>query len=249
MRKRSVRCQHCDKDYETGLAPGKMAKCKHCGEANQVAFQSEVGEVTVFPCPECKAEIQTKSPAGKKVKCKACEKKVRVPLKEQVLALRSLECAQCNEVFETSVKPGQDTDCPHCGQSQRVPLEVPLPTFQRVSKVSRRCPDCDAKVLGSIKLCPDCGIDIDRAIKEQRYGHSNAGIQAYDAHPSSTLNKIVEGRFGIVGSALVALIGLGVCAKSIGDGYVIPKFLISGVITFLIGFVGFCFSLQKRFQS
>ena len=37
--------------------------------------------------------------------------------------------------------------------------------------------------------------------------------------------------------------------QSIGDGYVIPKYLISGVITFLIGFVGFCFSLQKRFQS
>ncbi|MDF1663829.1 MAG: hypothetical protein P1V97_18810 [Planctomycetota bacterium] len=258
MRKNTIQCKHCHESFETGLAPGKMAKCKHCGEKCQVNFQSEVGEETVFNCKNCSAEIRTKTPAGKKVKCAGCEEKVRVPLKEAPVALRSLECAGCQEPYETTAKPGQEVRCPACSQPQRIPLEPQLTTFKRApeseeslaarSVVSRRCPDCDAKVPGLVTLCPDCGVDIDEAIKKERYGHTNPNLMAHDAGPVSYLDKIMEGRFGMIGSAAIAVLGLGVCAKSVGDGFIIPKFLIIGIIVFLGGFTGFCMSLQRRFR-
>lgn len=260
MRKTTIECKHCHKSFETGLAPGKMAKCKHCGEKSQVVFQSEVGEETVFDCKNCSEEIRTKTPAGKKVKCPSCKEKVRVPLKDAPMALRALECPGCEAPYETTAKPGQDVECPGCGQKQRIPLEVPLPTFKKApesdeslaarSVVSRTCPNCGEKVPGLLKDCSGCGIDVDQAIKAARYdGHTDSDAMAEEGAGTRELRKTTEGKAGLLGSAVIAIFGLGISAASFRGGYVYPKWLILGIVVFLAGFVGFCVSLQKRFQG
>lgn len=259
MRKTTVECKHCQKNFETGLAPGKMAKCKHCGEKSQVVFQSEVGEETVFNCNKCSGEIRTKTPAGKKVKCAGCQEKVRVPLKDAPIAIRSFECLSCDAPYETTAKPGQDVECPGCGQKQRIPLEVPLPTFKKApesvesltarSVVNRTCPECGEKVPGLVKLCPDCGVDVEKAIKVARYGASDADLMNAEDEDVRIARKVADGQAGMLGSAIIAIFGLAMAGSSYRDGYIFPKWMILGVIVFLVGFVGFCMSLQKRFRG
>jgi predicted nucleic acid-binding Zn ribbon protein len=260
IKKVVVDCRHCKQSFESGLKPGKMAKCKHCGEKTAVPFSADAGEETAFDCPKCQAPIKTKTSAGKKVKCSACEERVRVPLKDAGLPLsRELTCGECQHDFGTAEKPGQKLSCPACSAELRVPMTAPAITLTAVapvkeepaqkSLVSRSCPECGAKVRGHIQKCPDCDIDIDNAIKQKRYGGTNPQLVALDKSPVTFLNRLVAGRVGVLGSLLVSVLGVAQLLHFANLGAFEARFTILAIIMILGGIAGSLLSLARTIDG
>ena len=199
---------------------------------------------TVLECPHCKQTTQTTVPPGKQAKCRKCQSKFRVPLTEATSEGAEFECPECGEWTRSGAAPGQRTTCRSCKAKVRVPLraaepEPPEPEADEAESgsgggkptVRRTCPGCDEKVPGRKTICPECGVDMDALLKEQRYGSRNGPL------PIETEYDLIR-NYGPRGGALAMVFALVWFGWGLSQDVIFfypPLLFVFGLVVFLGG--------------